>query len=92
MENDNEKDSTGGTDTNLEVAQTRVDFTADEDAPPVPEYNPKDDGIKDEDDNIKDDDGATDISVSGDATPRLSSDSTNYTEVGATSADKDESK
>ena len=86
MENNNEKHSTG-TKTKLEVAQASEDSPTDEDAPPVlPEYYP------DVDDDIKDGDDTTDISVSGDPTPRLSSDSSNYAEVGATSADKYESK
>ena len=67
------------------MAQASEDTPANDDAPPVPECNPVDNGIKD-------DDGTTDVSVSGDATPRLGSDSSNYAEVGATSADKDASK
>ena len=67
------------------MAQASEDTPANDDAPPVPEYNPVDNGIKH-------DNGTTDISVSGDATPRLGSDSSNYAEVGATSADKDGSK
>ena len=67
------------------MAQASEDIPANDDAPPAPEYNPVDD-------DIIDDDGTTDISVSGDATLRLNSDSTNYAEVGATSADRDVSK
>ena len=71
LQNDNEKDSTG-TNAKSEVAQASEDIPANDDAPPAPEYNPVDD-------DIIDDDGTTDVSVSGDATLRLSSDSTNYT-------------
>ena len=68
-----------------EVAQAIEDIPAIDDAPPVPECNPVDD-------DIINDDGTTDVSVSGDATPTLCSDSSNYAEVGATSAAKDVSK
>ena len=86
MENNHENHSTGAK-TKLEVAQASEDSPTDEDAPPVlPEY------YLDVDVDIKDSDDTTDISVSGDPTPRLSSKCTNYAEVGATSADKYESK
>ena len=54
------------------MAQASEDIPANDDAPPAPEYNPVDDDIIDAD-------GTTDVSVSGDATLRLSSDNTNYT-------------
>ena len=67
------------------MAQASEDIPANDDAPRAPEYNPVVD-------DIIDDDGTTDVSVSGDATLRLSSDSTNHAEIGAISADKDVSK
>ena len=74
-----------GTKTKLAVARASEDIPGNEDVPPVPEYNSVDY-------DIKDDDGTTDVSVSGDTTPMLSSDNSNYAEICATSADKDVSK
>ena len=66
------------------MTQASEDIPVNDDAPPVPECNPMDDDFKDDDDT-------TDVSVSGHARLRLGSDSNNYTEVDATSADLDDS-
>ena len=81
LENDNSNDDSTGTKVKSEVAQVSEDSSASEDVPPLLECNPADGNVKD--------DSITEISVSGDATERLGSDSSNYAEVGATSADKD---